>query len=72
VYKDVRSGPSLIGSMNLLGAPAIALPNGFGENNLPTSVQLIAAPSNETLLMNVAMQFQSATEHHKRTPPGFA
>jgi len=71
VYKDVRSGPSLIGSMNLLGAPAVALPNGFGENALPTSVQLVAAPANETLLMNVAIQLQNATDHHKKTPPQF-
>jgi len=72
VYKDVRSGPSLIGSMNLLGAPAVALPNGFGENGLPTSIQMNAAPANETMLMNVAIQLQGATEHHKKTPPGFA
>ena len=71
VYKDVRSGPSLIGSMNLLGAPAVALPNGFGENGLPTSIQMNAAPANETMLMNVAIQLQGATEHHKKTPAGF-
>jgi len=71
VYKDVRSGPSMIGSMNLLGAPAVALPNGFGENGLPTSIQMNAAPANETMLMNVAIQLQSATEHHKKTPAGF-
>jgi len=71
VYKDVRSGPSLIGSMNLLGAPAVALPNGFGDNGLPTSIQMNAAPANETLLMNVAIQLQSATEHHRKTPAGF-
>jgi aspartyl-tRNA(Asn)/glutamyl-tRNA(Gln) amidotransferase subunit A len=71
VYKDVRSGPSLIGSMNLLGAPAVALPNGFGDNALPTSVQLIAAPANETLLMNVAIQLENATDHRKKTPPAF-
>jgi len=71
VYKDVRSGPSLIGSMNLLGAPAVALPNGFGENGLPTSIQIITAPANETLLMNVAIGLQGATDHHKKTPPLF-
>jgi aspartyl-tRNA(Asn)/glutamyl-tRNA(Gln) amidotransferase subunit A len=71
VYKDIRSGPSLIGSMNLLGAPAVALPNGFGDNGLPTAIQFNAAPANETLLMNVAIQWQNATEHHKKTPPLF-
>ena len=72
VYKDIRSGPSLIGSMNLLGSPAISLPNGLGENGLPTAIQLNAAPANETLLMNVAMQLQSVTDHHKKTPPLFS
>jgi aspartyl-tRNA(Asn)/glutamyl-tRNA(Gln) amidotransferase subunit A len=71
VYKDVRSGPSVIGSMNLLGAPAVAMPNGFGENGLPTSIQLNAAPANETLLMNAAIHFQLATDHHRKTPPRF-
>src|SRR5438105_5706868 len=71
VYKDMRSGPSLIGSMNILGAPAVALPNGFGENGLPTSIQMNAASANETLLLNIAIQLQSATDHHKKTPPLF-
>lgn len=71
-YKDVSSGPSLIGGMNLAGAPAIALPNGLGENGLPTAIQLIAAPSNEIVLLNAAVNYQAATNDHKRTPPGFA
>jgi aspartyl-tRNA(Asn)/glutamyl-tRNA(Gln) amidotransferase subunit A len=72
VYKDVSSGPSIIGSMNLLGAPAVAMPNGFGDNGLPTSIQLNAAPTNENVLMNVAINFQVATEHHRAMPKGFA
>ncbi len=71
-YKDVKSGPSIIGSMNLLGAPAVALPNGLGENGLPTSLQLNAAPANETTLVSVAIQYQTATKHHLKTPPEYA
>jgi aspartyl-tRNA(Asn)/glutamyl-tRNA(Gln) amidotransferase subunit A len=71
VYKEYRSGPGLIPSMNLVGAPGISMPNGFGENNLPTAIQLNAAPANETLLMNVAINYQLATEHHKKRPNGF-
>ncbi len=71
VYKDVSGGPSLIGGMNLAGAPGIGMPNGFGQNGLPTGVQLIAAPANEVTLMNVAIHYQRATEHHRKTPPGF-
>jgi Asp-tRNA(Asn)/Glu-tRNA(Gln) amidotransferase A subunit family amidase len=58
--------------MNLLGAPAVAMPNGFGENGLPTSIQLNAAPTNENVLMNVAINFQAATEDHRAVPKGFA
>jgi aspartyl-tRNA(Asn)/glutamyl-tRNA(Gln) amidotransferase subunit A len=72
VYRDVRGGPPVIPSMNLLGAPAVAMPNGFGENGLPTSIQFNAAPANEMMLMNVAVNFQNATDHHMKTPPGFA
>ncbi len=72
VYKDFSSGAPIIASMNLLGAPAIAMPNGFGENGLPTSIQFNAAPTNENVLMNVAINYQAATDHHTKTPPGFA
>lgn len=71
-YKDVRSGPSVIASMNLLGAPAVCMPNGFGENGLPTSIQLNAAPANEPLLLNAGIQYQLATEHHQKTPTGYS
>jgi len=72
VYRDVRSGPAVIPSMNLLGAPCVAMPNGFGENGLPTSIQLNAAPAMETLLMSVAAQYQLATDHHTKVPPKFS
>ena len=71
-YKDVRPGPSVIASMNLLGAPAACMPNGFGENDLPTSIQFNAAPSNETLLLNAAIHYQLSTYHHVKKPAGFA
>jgi len=72
VYKDFSSGPSIIASMNLVGAPGIAMPNGFGENTLPTSLQLNAAPANETTLLNVAIHYQMAVEHHRKVPAEFA
>lgn len=72
IYPDVRTGPSVVSSMNLLGAPCVALPNGFGDNGLPTSIQLNAAPANEVLLMNAAVNYQLVTDHHVRTPTGFA
>ena len=54
--------------MNLLGAPAAAMPNGFGERGLPASIQFNAASANEVLLMNAAIHFQLATDWHTRRP----
>jgi aspartyl-tRNA(Asn)/glutamyl-tRNA(Gln) amidotransferase subunit A len=71
VYKEVKSGPSVIASMNLLGAPGIAVPNGFGENNLPTAIQFNGAPANDPLVLNVAIHYQQATDHHTNVPPGY-
>jgi aspartyl-tRNA(Asn)/glutamyl-tRNA(Gln) amidotransferase subunit A len=71
-YPGVSGGPSLIGGMNLVGAPAISLPNGFGENGLPTAMQLIAAPANEIALLNAAVNYQAATAEHTKMPAGFA
>jgi aspartyl-tRNA(Asn)/glutamyl-tRNA(Gln) amidotransferase subunit A len=70
-YKGVSGGPSLIGGMNLCGAPAISLPNGLGENGLPTAIQLIAAPANEIALLSAAVNYQAATSDHKKVPHGF-
>jgi aspartyl-tRNA(Asn)/glutamyl-tRNA(Gln) amidotransferase subunit A len=70
-YKGVSGGPSLIGGMNLCGAPAISLPNGLGENGLPTAMQLIAAPANEIALLSAAVNYQAATNDHKKVPRGF-
>ena len=67
VYRDVRGGPSVIGSMNLLGAPGIAIPNGFGDHGLPTSIQFNAAPANDSFLLNAAIHFQLA-QNLKFTP----
>jgi aspartyl-tRNA(Asn)/glutamyl-tRNA(Gln) amidotransferase subunit A len=71
VYKDIDHGPAIIPAMNLLGAPGMAMPDGFGANGLPTSLQLNAAPANETALLNAAIHYQAATDHHTKRPPRF-
>jgi Asp-tRNA(Asn)/Glu-tRNA(Gln) amidotransferase A subunit family amidase len=50
----------------------MAMPNGFGENKLPTSLQLNAAPANETTLLNVGIHYQMTAEDQKRVPAVFA
>lgn len=45
---------------NVLGNPAAAVPAGFTANGLPLSVQFVAAPNNEPLLIQVAAQIEAA------------
>ncbi|HVF57592.1 MAG TPA: amidase [Pyrinomonadaceae bacterium] len=59
---------SPIGASNLVGVPAVSVPNGFGQNNLPTGIQFIAAAWGETTLMEAAVRYQSETDWHKRRP----
>ncbi len=66
---------SPIGTMiqvgNLLGLPALALPDGFGRENLPTGLQLVAAPLQEASLTALGTEYQKRTQFHRRRPPGF-
>jgi aspartyl-tRNA(Asn)/glutamyl-tRNA(Gln) amidotransferase subunit A len=70
-YPGIRSGPSLIGSMNLVGAPAAVLPNGFGQHGLPTSLQVVAAPLHDREALALASQIQREGDFHTKKPVGF-
>jgi aspartyl-tRNA(Asn)/glutamyl-tRNA(Gln) amidotransferase subunit A len=50
------------------GLCAIALPCGFDESGLPLSVQLVAAPYQEALLLRLGAAYQRQTDHHKQRP----
>ena len=47
---------------NVTGLPAIAVPSGWTEDGLPLSVQLIAPPGGEQLLLRLAAQLEDWTE----------
>jgi aspartyl-tRNA(Asn)/glutamyl-tRNA(Gln) amidotransferase subunit A len=59
---------SPIGAANLVGVPAISVPNGFGQNGLPTGLQLVGPAWSESLLLEVANKYQQQTEWHKQRP----
>jgi amidase len=44
---------------NATGQPAIAIPVGFDDNNLPMSVQLIGKPAAEATLISLAAQLEA-------------
>jgi aspartyl-tRNA(Asn)/glutamyl-tRNA(Gln) amidotransferase subunit A len=70
-YPGVKSGPSIIGGTNVAGLPAIAMPNGSGLHGLPTSIQIVGPALSDRAVIALGEQLQSATEFHKRVPPGF-
>ncbi len=69
VYPDVSGGPPVIPAGNLTGLPALALPNGFGDDGLPTSIAFMGAPFSERTLIEIGCALQSATDWHARRPP---
>jgi aspartyl-tRNA(Asn)/glutamyl-tRNA(Gln) amidotransferase subunit A len=68
-YPKYPGGTDLTTPGNVCGWPAIALPNGFGENNLPTSLSMMSAPFSETVLTSIAARYQQRTDYHRRRPP---
>jgi len=57
-------------AINLAGLPAISIPAGF-INGLPVGLQIIGNYFDEARLLNVAHQYQQATDWHQQVPKGF-
>lgn len=56
-------------SANLAGIPAISVPCGFDDKNLPVGLQLSAPWFEESRLLQVTHTYQSQTNFHQQTPP---
>ncbi len=68
VYTDLTPGVPVIEAGNAVGQPAISIPNGFGDNNLPTAIQLTGRAWSEHTLIEIANQYQELTDWHKKRP----
>ncbi len=68
-YPKYPGAVDLISAGNLTGVPAVAVPNGFGENGLPTGLSLLGRPFCETKLTQIARGYQTRTDFHTRRPP---
>jgi aspartyl-tRNA(Asn)/glutamyl-tRNA(Gln) amidotransferase subunit A len=53
---------------SLAGLPGMSIPVGLGESDMPVGMQLIGNYLQEARLLNVAHQFQLATNHHRQSP----
>ncbi len=59
-------------AVNLAGLPGMSIPAGFGDKNHPVGLQIIGNYFGEAKMLNVAHQYQRATDWHLRMPPGIA
>jgi aspartyl-tRNA(Asn)/glutamyl-tRNA(Gln) amidotransferase subunit A len=57
-------------SVNLAGVPGMSIPCGFGARGMPVGLQIIGDYFSEARMLNVAHQFQLATDWHMRAPAG--
>jgi len=55
-------------SANLAGIPAMSIPCGQSQDNLPIGLQLMGNHFDEATLLNVAHQYQHTTDHHLQHP----
>lgn len=54
---------------NACGLPAIALPCGFGRDHMPAGFQILGAPWDEGLLLDLGELYQRRTRWHLERPP---
>jgi aspartyl-tRNA(Asn)/glutamyl-tRNA(Gln) amidotransferase subunit A len=57
-------------AVNLAGLPGMSIPCGFDGGGLPVGLQIIGNYFDEARMLNVAHQYQLATDWHQRTPEG--
>ncbi|MDP2639080.1 MAG: Asp-tRNA(Asn)/Glu-tRNA(Gln) amidotransferase subunit GatA [Betaproteobacteria bacterium] len=55
---------------NLAGLPAMSIPCGFGEGNMPVGLHLTGNYFAEAKMLHAAHQYQLATDWHLRQPAG--
>ena len=56
-------------AVNLAGLPGMSTPCGFGANDMPVGLQIIGNYFDEARMLNVAHQYQLATDWHQAAPP---
>jgi len=59
-------------AVNLAGLPGMSIPCGFDGGGLPVGLQIIGNYFDEARMLNVAHQYQLATDWHQRAPQGIA
>jgi aspartyl-tRNA(Asn)/glutamyl-tRNA(Gln) amidotransferase subunit A len=55
-------------AVNLAGLPGMSIPCGFGKDSLPVGLQIVGNYFAEAKMLNIAHQYQLATDWHLRMP----
>ncbi len=58
----------LVEPSSIAGLPGINVPGGFTKAGLPVGMQIIGPQFSEELILNIAQQYQQATQWHKEKP----
>ena len=67
--EDVRLATTrFVRGINVIGAPALTLPCGFGADGMPLGLQIVGRPFEEDVILRVAAALEDATGFHKRRP----
>jgi aspartyl-tRNA(Asn)/glutamyl-tRNA(Gln) amidotransferase subunit A len=53
---------------NAAGLPSVAVPDGFGDRGLPTSIQFVGRAWGENTILAAARAYQARTDWHRRHP----
>jgi aspartyl-tRNA(Asn)/glutamyl-tRNA(Gln) amidotransferase subunit A len=53
---------------NLAGIPAISIPCGFDDNNLPIGLQILSPPFTEDILLRIANMYEKQTKWNEKIP----
>src|SRR4029077_2223185 len=65
---DVNFPDPLGGLGNICGLPAMSVPCGFTEKNLPVGLQFVGRAGDDFAVIQAGRTFQSHTEWHKKHP----
>jgi aspartyl-tRNA(Asn)/glutamyl-tRNA(Gln) amidotransferase subunit A len=65
---DLTFPDPLGGIGNLCGLPALSVPSGFSEQNLPVGLQFVAKAGNDAAVIRAARTYQQHTDWHRKHP----